>query len=185
VVQHVERERRAERKADNWTAFTDGHWTWVNGPWEAAETAPPPSRAPGPPPAAIPTPRSTITAGGLELVDMVAGWGRDQQGNHLPFIRFRAINRTNDVIRYPDDRLFFSATFVNAALGETTDAIGALPIDLSGIRPGFGGTVDLWGARGYVSGVARSQLPALKVELYHGNPIGGNRRPIGVFDLRP
>jgi hypothetical protein len=20
------------RKADNWTAFTDGHWTWVNGP---------------------------------------------------------------------------------------------------------------------------------------------------------
>jgi hypothetical protein len=21
------------RKADNWTAFTDGHWTWVNGPY--------------------------------------------------------------------------------------------------------------------------------------------------------
>src|SRR5687767_2388762 len=21
------------RKADNWTAFTDGHWTWVNGPF--------------------------------------------------------------------------------------------------------------------------------------------------------
>src|SRR5207248_5335860 len=20
------------RKADNWTAFTDGYWTWVNGP---------------------------------------------------------------------------------------------------------------------------------------------------------
>ncbi len=20
------------RKADNWTAFTDGHWTWMNGP---------------------------------------------------------------------------------------------------------------------------------------------------------
>src|ERR687897_218671 len=40
------------RKADNWTAFTDGHWTWINGPsgvmrrlnterfeWEAAEAA--------------------------------------------------------------------------------------------------------------------------------------------------
>src|SRR5205809_7602125 len=21
------------RKADNWTAFTDGYWTWVNGPF--------------------------------------------------------------------------------------------------------------------------------------------------------
>jgi hypothetical protein len=21
------------RKADNWTAFTDGHWTWINGPF--------------------------------------------------------------------------------------------------------------------------------------------------------
>ena len=23
----------AWRKADNWTAFTDGSWTWVNGPY--------------------------------------------------------------------------------------------------------------------------------------------------------
>jgi hypothetical protein len=43
------------RKADNWTAFTDGYWTWVNGPqglqrrlnterfeWEQAEPAPAP-----------------------------------------------------------------------------------------------------------------------------------------------
>src|SRR5207302_9623476 len=58
------------RKADNWTAFTDGYWTWVNGPfgvmrrlntdsfdWEApaapaAPAAPPP--APSPPPPAAP-----------------------------------------------------------------------------------------------------------------------------------
>jgi len=22
----------AWRKADNWTAFTNGYWTWINGP---------------------------------------------------------------------------------------------------------------------------------------------------------
>jgi hypothetical protein len=58
------------RKADNWTAFTDGHWTWVNGPfgvqrrlnagplfgWEAPaaaqESAPPVVAPPGTEPAA-------------------------------------------------------------------------------------------------------------------------------------
>jgi hypothetical protein len=66
------------RKADNWTAFTDGYRTWVNGPrgieerlntqrfvWEADAPgtallldAPAPSRAPPAPPAppAVPTP---------------------------------------------------------------------------------------------------------------------------------
>src|SRR5919197_684132 len=47
------------RKADNWTAFTDGSTTWINGPqglasrpnsgplfpWEAATPAPPPPAA--------------------------------------------------------------------------------------------------------------------------------------------
>ncbi len=70
------------RKADNWTAFTNGSWTWVNGPngiqdrsnndrfpWEAddraaaAPTSPPPSlsfAAPSAPAApAVPAPAST------------------------------------------------------------------------------------------------------------------------------
>ncbi len=67
------------RKADNWTAFTDGYRTWINGPnglqtrlntqrfpWEfdyapggvvATPTPPPaPAATPSPPPAPIPTP---------------------------------------------------------------------------------------------------------------------------------
>jgi hypothetical protein len=56
------------RKADNFTAFTDGHRSWVNGPfglqmrlntekfpWEPA-TPPPPPPAPVPPPAPAPAP---------------------------------------------------------------------------------------------------------------------------------
>jgi hypothetical protein len=71
------------RKADNWTAFTDGRTTWINGPqglvsrpnagplfpWEAAAPpaaspppgpapAPPPPPPPPPPPSAAPAPRS-------------------------------------------------------------------------------------------------------------------------------
>src|SRR2546425_9627105 len=50
------------RKADNWTAFTDGYWTWINGPfglqqrlntqrfpWEAGVMP----AAPAPPPLAV------------------------------------------------------------------------------------------------------------------------------------
>jgi hypothetical protein len=62
------------RKADNWTAFTDGHWTWVNGPfgvmrrlntetfdWEAPAPPapaqpPPPQPAPAQPGPALPAP---------------------------------------------------------------------------------------------------------------------------------
>ena len=57
------------RKADNWTAFTDGYRTWINGPyglqvrtndqkfdWETAQSAPAPSTgAPAPAPAPAPS----------------------------------------------------------------------------------------------------------------------------------
>jgi len=65
------------RKADNFTAFTDGYRTWVNGPfglqmrlnterfdWEpAAPPTPPPTPTPAvtPPPAATPAPAATPT----------------------------------------------------------------------------------------------------------------------------
>lgn len=57
------------RKADNWTAFTDGYRTWINGPlgvqergnderlsWESAATP-----TPTPSPTAVPTPSPTAT----------------------------------------------------------------------------------------------------------------------------
>jgi hypothetical protein len=59
------------RKADNWTAFTDGYWTWVNGPdglqkrlnaerfaWEATEPA-------------------AAQAGSVERIDFVRRRARD------------------------------------------------------------------------------------------------------------
>ena len=64
----------AWRKADNWTAFTDGYRTWINGPnglvqrlnterfkWEADHIhTPPPTPGPAPPPAPTSIPRPTI-----------------------------------------------------------------------------------------------------------------------------
>jgi hypothetical protein len=67
------------RKADNWTAFTDGYHTWVNGPngleqrlngerfpWENDPVIPTPAATPSPlpatPPPLSPTPSPTATA---------------------------------------------------------------------------------------------------------------------------
>jgi hypothetical protein len=68
AVQHTTKGLMVWRKADNWTAFTNGYMTWINGPnglvsrlntdrfpWEAA--APAPVVAPGPPPPPTPTPK--------------------------------------------------------------------------------------------------------------------------------
>jgi len=71
ALQHTGKGLLVWRKADNWTAFTNGYNTWINGPngvakrlntdrfpWEAA--APPPAAAtatPGPPPTPTPTPK--------------------------------------------------------------------------------------------------------------------------------
>ena len=63
----------AWRKADNWTAFTDGYRTWINGPnglvqrlnterfpWEADHIhTPPPTPGPAPPPAPTAVPQPT------------------------------------------------------------------------------------------------------------------------------
>lgn len=64
----------AWRKADNWTAFTDGYRTWINGPnglvvrlnterfpWEADHIhSPPPTPGPAPAPAPTAAPRPTV-----------------------------------------------------------------------------------------------------------------------------
>ncbi len=64
----------AWRKADNWTAFTDGYRTWINGPnglvqrlnterfpWEADHIhTPPPTPGPAPPPAPTAALRPTV-----------------------------------------------------------------------------------------------------------------------------
>lgn len=66
------------RKADNWTAFTNGYWTWINGPyglakrlntqrfsWEANPDGLPPADVltAAPPPAAPAAPAQSVTFG--------------------------------------------------------------------------------------------------------------------------
>jgi len=36
-LQHTTKGLMAWRKADNWTAFTNGYWTWINGPYGLAK----------------------------------------------------------------------------------------------------------------------------------------------------
>ena len=75
--QHTAKGLLAWRKVDNWTAFTDGYTTWINGPdglvsrlntdrfpWEAGEPNPQPPAPPAAPtpvatPVATPAPAST------------------------------------------------------------------------------------------------------------------------------
>ncbi len=65
------------RKADNWTAFTNGSWTWINGPYGVQrrsndtrfewETIPVPS-SPTPPPIYVYSPPSDFDVSGKESV---------------------------------------------------------------------------------------------------------------------
>ena len=74
------------RKADNWTAFTDGYRTWINGPnglearlnteqfdWEMAQPTPTPipTATPEPQPVVAPQPTATpvVDLGGWQLED--------------------------------------------------------------------------------------------------------------------
>ncbi len=73
-LQHTTVGLMAWRKSDNWTAFTNGYWTWVNGPagvqkrlnterfpWENDNPAPS-TAAPAPPAQAAPAPTATPQA---------------------------------------------------------------------------------------------------------------------------
>ena len=75
------------RKADNWTAFTDGYHTWVNGPaglqqrlnterfpWEAPAPTPTPTpaAAPSPAPSSSSPPTPSVGAGNPLTADQVA-----------------------------------------------------------------------------------------------------------------
>ncbi len=84
--QHTTGGLMAWRKADNWTAFTDGYRTWIAGPnglvqrlnterfdWE--QDPPPPAATPAPTPAPTPTPapRPTIDPRLQPVLDFIAG----------------------------------------------------------------------------------------------------------------
>src|SRR5437867_11790972 len=83
ALQHTSKGLMAWRKADNWTAFTNGYKTWLNGPeglvsrlntdrfpWEK-DTAPaaPVAPAPAPAPAAAPGGSYANLGGGWKLTN--------------------------------------------------------------------------------------------------------------------
>lgn len=95
------------RKADNWTAFTDGSTTWINGPeglasrpnegplfpWESAApaaaappAAPPaaPAPTPAPPPPAVPAPPADPWIGDIMFGYDASGAGAIPSGGSLP-----------------------------------------------------------------------------------------------------
>jgi hypothetical protein len=91
--QHTTKGLMAWRKVDNWTAFTNGYMTWINGPkglvsrlnadrfdWEKDSAG---SAAPSPAPAPAPSgPPSTNLSGGWRLVQnqAVYSFNQDQDG---------------------------------------------------------------------------------------------------------
>lgn len=90
----------AWRKADNWTAFTNGYWTWINGPnglakrlnsqrfsWEANPTALPLAdapAAPAPPVVRAAAPASNLAAAWQIFATYAPGVAQamDQTGFH-------------------------------------------------------------------------------------------------------
>ena len=80
AVQHTSGGMLVWRKADNWTAFTDGYHTWINGPngvqerlntdrfdWEGNAPASSPAATPAPAPAAPPATGSSTSLAGWTL----------------------------------------------------------------------------------------------------------------------
>ncbi len=86
--QHTTRGLLVWRRADNWTAFTDGYWTWINGPeglarrlnterfaWEAdasdSSAAAPPEPSPAPAPSQVASVQHPPRPAGLPQAQVV------------------------------------------------------------------------------------------------------------------
>jgi hypothetical protein len=113
--QHTVAGLMAWRKADNWTAFTNGYWTWINGPsglakrlntqrfsWEANPTGLPlagngsaATAAPLPAPAPAPAgPSVAFSDQGLAIMSGAKIVNEDGQAGLLAFVQ----NTTNQAI---------------------------------------------------------------------------------------
>ncbi|MGH2352593.1 MAG: hypothetical protein ACRDJN_13365 [Chloroflexota bacterium] len=200
------------RKADNWTAFTDGYHTWLNGPdglaqrlnterfaWErdpltTATTAAPPAPTPLPIPTQIPTPaQATATpssgpAAGVEISQVSAGWEPPGAAVVFPVIRFTITNRSGETLPIYDDRLHYSADFLDTANRQSYGSgLGvAAQVGLDGLRPSYGDEIEVRGNvafRRSGSGGEPAVPPQLTVELYQGNALAGNRRHIGTYQI--
>ena len=98
--QHTTKGLMAWRKADNWTAFTNGYRTWINGPaglvnrlntgplfpWESPTPPAPPAApaAPPPPAAATPTPASGFEFKSKSVTDSPQDCNNDLVHSSIP-----------------------------------------------------------------------------------------------------
>ena len=127
--QHTANGLMVWRKADNWTAFTNGYWTWINGPnglakrlnsqrfsWEAnpnglplADTAPPPTVNTTTPTA------SSVDSGGLDPAYAQAEAARYSIIDGASFTFNVHLNSAAD--SYP--QLLFTIDASNSSQGQT------------------------------------------------------------------
>jgi hypothetical protein len=173
------------RRADNTVAFTDGATTWLesrfglvaraNGERFAWEGPPPP-----PPPLAV----RPINVGGVVLSDFRAGRADDSRyGTDAPYLSFALTNRWNVPMPVTNERMLYSAEFVDPARGTrypgslaTTD-----PLPPEGLPPGARTSVVIYALVPSQLGLAPPQPPA-SVELYRGR-MPGARNLVATFPL--
>jgi hypothetical protein len=126
------------RKADNWTAFTDGHTTWINGPygvqarlnnqrfvWEAA-SPPPAAGAPAaaPPPATAPA----------SLPATVEAWTQIYQDQTLKDALAMAYTHAPDWRQFADRAAQRQTRVQWGTLGDNVGGLTRTSITQSGLR---------------------------------------------------
>ncbi len=177
------------RKADNRTAFTDGHRTWINGPdglverlnterfaWEE-QTDPVAGASPSPALTAEP---------GVKISAMTTGWGPHPDSlRKFPHIQFTVTNRSPETLPVYDARLHYSADFLDPVAREPFGSGLGVPVQvgMAGLPPSFSTSVEITSSVS-VDVTGDVPLPALlTVELYQGNALAGDRLHVGTYQI--
>lgn len=176
------------RKLDNWTAFTDGHLTWVNGPFGLErrlnverfswEYDPPVRDDAGAEPF---EPRVTIS-------EVTTSWGPAPDALVLfPYVRFNVTNHSTETIPIFDEELAYFGEFYDARSREPYGDGRGSPsqVGIDGLRPGFGDEVLVQGIVGFRRDDPSVRPPELMVDLYQGKTLMGERRHVGTFAVSP
>jgi hypothetical protein len=174
------------RQADNWTAFTDGHWTWINGPFGVQRRLNGERFAWEQDPLAAAEPEAEPSA--IEVSDVATGWGpSDEAALVFPYVRFTITNRTEATIPLTDRRLLFSAEFLDPINHESYGSgLGVVTgVGLEGLRPAFSDEITIQGTGGFNRNDESQPLPNLTVELYQRELSPGDRRLLSTYQVPP